>query len=202
MLGLKLWTLTLLLGLLAGLPGLYGLLKPDALRALARRFPRHIPTGVFLMVLATIWFIYNVSQESLSDFARLKEVFYLLFAGVGLGTCIFVHDFLAVRGLAVVVLLLAKWMVDAARWVDTEWRLVVVVWAYALVLGGMWLTISPWRLRDWLDWGTATEGRLRALSWARVGFALGIIGLALLVYRPVEARALAASWSRLCFGAG
>ncbi len=198
MFGIKLWTLSLVLGLVAAVPGLYGLLKPEAFRQVARKFPRHIPTGVALMLLATAWFVYNVSVESLSDFARMRSMFYLLFAGVGLGTCIFVYDFLAVRGLAVLLLLLAKLMVDTARWVDTDWRLVIVTCAYAMVIAGMWLTVSPWRLRDWIDWATKTEQRIRTLSAMRLGFALLLILLALTAYRAAETQASSAAWlSRL-----
>ena len=89
------------------------------------------------MVLGTVWFLYNLSQESISDFAAYKNILVALFAAVGIGSCIFVQDFLAVRGLAVVFLLLAKLMVDTARWEDTPWRLVIVVWAYLFVVAGI-----------------------------------------------------------------
>ncbi len=193
MLGIKLWTLSLLLGLLVGLSAAYAMLRPATTIAAARKFPRHTLSGVVLTLLATLWFIYNVSQESLSDFARMKSWFYLLFAAVGLGSCIFVQDFLAVRGLAVVLLLLAKLMVDTARWVDTEWRLVITVWAYLLVIAGMWLTVSPWRLRDWLGWATASEQRTRILGALRLGFSLLLIVLALTVYRRAEAKPVSAA---------
>jgi hypothetical protein len=189
--GIKFSTLSLLLGLLVVVPAAYGLVKPAALAAKARQFPRHTSIGVVLMLVATLWFIFNVSQESLSDFARMKTMFYLLFAAVGLGSCIFVRDFLAVRGLAVLLLLLAKVMVDTARWVETDWRLLVVGWAYVLVIVGMWLTISPWRLRDWIEWATASEARLRLCSGVRLAFGLVVILLALFVFRGAERKPLA-----------
>ena len=186
----KLSMLAVLLGLIVVLPNAYGLARPAALAAAVRRFSRHTGVGTVLMLVATGWFILNVSHESLSDFARLKNVFFLLFAAVGIGSCIFVRDFLAVRGVAVVALLLAKLMVDTARWVDTDWRLVIVVWAYVLVVAGMWFTVSPWRLRDLIEWATATEQRTRRLSGARLAFGLAVILLGLTVYRSAEARAL------------
>ena len=193
MFGIKLSTLAVLLGLVVALPSAYGVFKPAALAAAARRFPRHTFTGVVLMLLATLWFIYNVSQESLSDFTRMKSLFYLLFAGVGIGACVFVRDFLPVRGLAVVWLLLAKLMVDTARWVDTEWRLVIVTWAYVIVIAGMWFTISPWRLRDLIEWATASTFRTRLLSAVRLGFGIFVILLGLTVFRAEEQKAAAAS---------
>src|SRR5439155_21894101 len=105
---LKLSTLSILLGLGLGLPQIYGLVKPSAFAAAVRKFPRSIPWGYALMLLGTAWFLWNLSQESISDFASYKNVLFALFAGIGIGTCIFVQDFLSVRGLAIVLLLLAK----------------------------------------------------------------------------------------------
>src|SRR4029077_2472084 len=96
-----------------------------------RDFPDAAGDGVVCVYL---------SQESISDFAAYKSALLGGFAAVGIASCIFVQDFLAVRGLAVVFLVLAKLMVDTARWNPSEWRLVVVTWAYVLVIAGIWFT--------------------------------------------------------------
>src|SRR5439155_22741864 len=85
--------------------------------------------GYALMLLGTSWFLWNLNAENISDFAAYKRLMLIGFAAVGVATCIYVRDFLAVRGLAIVFLLLAKLMVDTARWADTGWRLVIVTWA-------------------------------------------------------------------------
>ena len=188
---LKLSTLAIILGLIVALPGIYGLLQPQAFAAAARRFPRFTPVGYVLTLLATAWFLYYVQQESVSDYASMKKILYLLFTAVGIGTCYFIRDFLPVRGLAVVMMLLAKMMVDAARWEDTGWRLVISYWAYALVIAGMWFTISPWRLRDLLNWSVATESRTRTLSGLRLAFGVFVIALGLTVFRSAEQRTAA-----------
>src|SRR5438046_10219961 len=154
---MKLSTLSILLGLGMGLPQVYGLMNPAKFREGVRKFPRSEPIGYALMLLGTVWFLWNLNQENISDFAAYKKAMLISFAAVGVAACVYVRDFLAVRGLAIVFLLLAKLMVDTARWADTEWRLVVVTWAYALVVAGMWFTISPWRLPDLLNYATATH---------------------------------------------
>jgi hypothetical protein len=188
---MKLSMLAILLGLLAALPGIYGLARPGAFGDAARRFPRYTPAGYVFIVLATLWFLWLLKQESIADFAAFKPVLYTLFAAVGLGACFFVKDFLAVRGLAVLYLLLAKLMVDTARWADTEWRLVITTWAYLLVLLGMWFTISPWRLRDLLNWFTANEKRTRLVSGVRAAFGVFVLILGLTVYKSAETNAVA-----------
>jgi hypothetical protein len=168
-----------------GLPQIYGILKPKDFGASVRKFPRNVPVGIGLMLLGTAWFLFNLSQESISDFKSYQNVLFVLFAAVGVGSCIYVQDFIAVRGLAVVFLLLAKLMVDTGRPMlgTTLWTLVIQVWAYAMVVAGIWLTLSPWRLRDFLNWATADETRVRVGSMARLAFGLFVAILGLTKFR-------------------
>jgi hypothetical protein len=186
---MKLSTLTVILGLIFALPHLYALLQPSAFAAGLRKFPRSQNWGFALMGLGTAWFLWNVNNESISDFASYKNLMLGGFGAVGVLTCIFVRDFLAVRGLAVVLLLLSKLMLDTARWHDSEWRLVIATMAYIWIIAGMWFTISPWRLRDLIQWATANENRLRLLSVVRVGIGALLIILGLTVFRGGELQA-------------
>jgi hypothetical protein len=184
---MKLSTLSILLGLGLGLPQVYGLASPQKFAASVRKFPRNVPIGIVLMLIGTAWFLWNLSQESISDFASYRGVLMAFFAAVGIGSCIFVQDFLAVRGLAVVLLLLAKLMVDTGRpmLAVTNWTLVIQTWAYILVVAGIWLTISPWRLRDLLNWATANDTRVRVGSGIRLAFGLFIAALGLTAFRAM-----------------
>ena len=188
---MKLSVLAILLGLIAALPAAYGVAKPGTFGHVARRFPRYTPVGYVLIIAATLWFLTLLKQESIADFAAFKPALYPLFAAVGLGACLFVKDYLPVRGLAVLYLLLAKLMVDTARWVETDWRLVITTWAYVLVILGMWFTISPWRLRDLLNWFTANEKRTRVVSGMRLAFGVFVVILGLTVYKSAETNAVA-----------
>jgi hypothetical protein len=184
---MKLSMLSILLGLGLAAPQIYGLMRPTQFAAAVRKFPRSLPAGIFLMALATLWFLWNVNQESLADFAAYKNHMMIGFAAVGLGACIFVQDFLAVRGLAVVFLLLAKLMVDTGRphLGETPWVLVIQTWAYVLILAGMWFTVSPWRLRDLLHWATENEKRVKIGSAVRLAFAGFIVVLGLTAFRAL-----------------
>jgi len=174
MLAFKLSTLAIVLGLGVGLPQIYGFMNPAGFAAAVRKFPRSMPWGYALMLLGTAWFVYNLSQESISDFAAYKNLLFAGFAAVGIGSCIYVQDFLAVRGLAVVFLLLAKLMVDTGRphLADSPLVLLIQSWAYLLVIAGIWLTVSPWRLRDFLQWATANEKRVKIGCTIRLAFGL------------------------------
>ncbi|MDE3068479.1 MAG: hypothetical protein KGJ60_13160 [Verrucomicrobiota bacterium] len=184
---LKLSTLAILLGLGMGLPQVYGIARPQQFAARVRQFPRNLPVGVFLMLLGTAWFVWNVHIEPVADFASYKPAMILGFSAVGILSCVFVQDFLAVRGLAVVLLLLAKLMVDTGRphLGQTHWVLLIQTWAYLLAMAGIWFTVTPWRLRDLLYWGTATETRVRAGSTVRLAFAAFVVLLGLTVFRAM-----------------
>jgi hypothetical protein len=80
---------------------------------------------------------------------------------------------------------LAKLMVDTGRphLSDSPWVVLWQAWAYVLAVAGMWFTISPWRLRDIINWATANVSRTRALSAVRLAFGLLFVVLGLTVYR-------------------
>ena len=136
---IKLSTLAVVLGLACAAPQIYALMKPAAYRESMRKFPRSLPWGYFLVGLGTIWFLLNLNQESIADFARFKPVMLAAFGLLGLLTCIFVQDFLAVRGLAIVLMLLAKLMVDTGRPLlgETPWVLLIQSAAYVFVVAGI-----------------------------------------------------------------
>jgi len=184
MASIKLSTLSVLLGLLLGAPQIYGLTNPTGFATAVRKFPRSLPWGLALMLFGTAWFLYNLSLEAVSDFAAYKTPLLLGFGAVGVCTCIFVQDLLAVRGLAVVLLLLARLMVDTGRpHLGSPWVLLFQAWAYLLVVAGIWFTVSPWRLRDLLEWATANEKRIKVGCGVRLAFGLLMAGLGLTVFK-------------------
>jgi hypothetical protein len=184
---MKLSILSILLGLGVSVPQIYGLTKPKQFAAAARKFPRNLPVGIVLMLLATAWFVWNVNIEPIADFSAFKPYMMAGFVAVGILACIFVQDFLAVRGLAVLMLLLAKLMVDTGRphLDQSSWVLVIQIWAYLLVVAGIWFTVTPWKLRDILNWATATGDRIRIGSIIRLAFAVFVLILGLTAFRAM-----------------
>jgi len=183
MLNPSLSTLAIVLGGGFAALNLPGVLNPRRFADTARKFPRNTAIGWVLTLAATAWFVRYVSQETVADFAAIKQPLCIFFGAVGVATCIFVRDFLAVRGLAVLLLVLAKCTVDTARGAETDWRLVLVTWAYVWIIAGMWLTVSPWRLRDWITWMTANVQRTRLLSALRLSFGIFVAVLGFTVFR-------------------
>ena len=182
MITVKLSTLSICLGLVLAAVNLFGVAKPGEFSAAARKFPRSLPWGCVLTLAGASWFMWNVNSESLADFEGIKPFLFILFVAVAIGSCVFVQDFLAVRGLSIVLLLLAKLMVDSERWAGSSWRLVIAGWAYVLVIAGIWFTVSPWRMRDMIYWSTANPARTRMLSVARAAFGIFVAVLGFVVF--------------------
>jgi hypothetical protein len=183
---MKLWILVTLMGLGLTLTQAYGLWKPAEYGAALRNFPRSMVWGYALMILGTAGFLWNVRADTTSDYAPFKPALLVGFGVIGVGCCIYVRDSLAVRGLAVVALLLAKVVLDSARWVDTQWRLVVVVMAYVWIICALVFVSSPWRLRDLIQQMTANEQRTKAVCMALLLFGLLLVGLGASVFRTAR----------------
>jgi len=189
MFDVSLSNLAMALGLLMAVPAVIGLTSPEKFKAAMRQFPRSNSWGYFFMLLGTVWFVHNVNQEQVADFQSYKKILLGFFAAVGIASCIFVRDFLAVRGAAVVLLLLAKWMVDTGRPLigESSWVILWQAWAYIFITAGIWLTVSPWRLRDLIHWATDNEQRIRITCGARLAFCLLIVLLGATVFRTAQA---------------
>ena len=158
------------------------LLKPQLFREWVRKFPRAFWPGVVFLTISVIWCLYIVSNAREDGMAVPKNVVYVFLIGIYAGLIALKFDFLAVRGLAILLMLLAKMIVDAANLIETPWRLVMTVLGYVWAIAGMWLTVSPYRFRDLIEWATATDGRLRALAAVGCAFGAFLIGLGVFVY--------------------
>jgi hypothetical protein len=177
-----------LLGLAILLPAAAAFAMPASLSGPIKGFHRAVGIGCVLIVLATVWFVYNLKVESIADFEPMKPYLMMILVALGVGTCLFLQDFIAVRGLAALMLLTAKIMVDAGRpHVDeSDFVLVNQSFAYLFVVLGMWLTIAPWRLRDWFNWAASSKGRLQAVSGLVAGVGAFILVLGLTVFRQMK----------------
>ncbi|MBI5819768.1 MAG: hypothetical protein HZA88_12360 [Verrucomicrobia bacterium] len=159
-----------------------GVLKPQAYRDCLRKFPRAVWPGIVFLSIALVWCLIIVNNAREDGMAVPKNAVYLFLVGVYAGLIALKFDFLAVRGLAILLLMVAKIVVDSANQLETPWRLVMTVLAYVWAIAGMWFTVSPYRMRDLIEWATLTESRTRVLSAVGCVFGLVLIALGLFVY--------------------
>ncbi|HKJ91074.1 MAG TPA: hypothetical protein VJ960_08085, partial [Oceanipulchritudo sp.] len=160
------------------LPGLFLLARPQAAEPVLRAFPRHRPTGVATMLVGGGWFLWKILQLGQSDFGDYKNLLFLLFAGTLIGSLLYVRDFLAVRGVAILILLSANTGLKAAFGLyDIPERLVLVGILYLFIVLALYYGVLPFKMRETVTALCASPGRLR-LSGAvltLMGLLLGIM---------------------------
>jgi hypothetical protein len=91
----------------------------------------------------------------------------------------FADQFLAIRGMAALLLLIAKVTLNAADLSDSPSRLIVTVLAYLWVCIAVWMASAPHQVRDWITFITANATRCRTACslGAVVGVFLVLLGL-------------------------
>jgi len=145
------------------LVGLVGFLKPDLARVV-QRFPRSHVAGVILLTIClvwTFWLLYTIQMGEFSSFRRPL----LIALPIGYALVLrFVDEFLAVRALGILCLLTAEPLLDAAFLRYETSRLLIAVFAYVLIVGGLFWVAVPYVLRDQINWSTRSVFRWRCLN--------------------------------------
>ena len=148
------------------------LLYPGAVRRGLRAFPRHRGTTLALLSGATAIVLYNVTQLGEADFGKYRHLLFVFFLALAVGAWFRVPDFLGIRALAVLGLLLAGVYLRAAYLEPPAARLFLVVASYALVLVSLYLAAVPYRFRDAVDRLDRSKALRRGVGAAGAAYGL------------------------------
>lgn len=134
-------------------------------------FPRSRRAAWVTMGLGGAWFLWNVYNLSRADEIVDRRILLLVFGAGWIGSFYYLKDFLAVRGAAILTLLLALVGLNAAFGLyEVPQRLFLVTWIYLCVALALYLGASPYRMRDGLVWLYRVPGRARVLGYALSGY--------------------------------
>src|SRR5207244_8570938 len=153
-------------GIIAGafliLISLPGLVKPD-LAGVAQRFPRSRVAGVILLTICLAWTFWLLATIQMGEFSAFRRPL-LIALPIGYVLALsFVEEFLAIRALGILCLLAAEPLLDAAFLRYETSRLLLTVFAYLLIVAGLfWVAIAD-RLRDQINWTARSVFRWRCL---------------------------------------
>jgi hypothetical protein len=156
-----------------------GVIAPAKFIDCARKFPRSVLWGRVLMGICAVWAGIVMFNAATDEWAWARPVVVI---GVPVAYWLviqFADQFLALRGLAGLLLLVAKVAVDAADLSDKPIRLVVTVLVYVWVCAAMWMAGFPHQVRDVIGFVTANTTRCRAacLLGTAIGAVLVVLGL-------------------------
>lgn len=172
----SLFSFTLLTGLLLLALGALFIRGGAGWQRALERFPRSELAAYLTMGLGGAWFLYKVWNLAPADELFGPSTRLVLFAVFGItwaGSFFVVKDFLAVRGLSVLVLLLAATGLETAYMrFEVPSRLFLVSLIYALVVLAIYLGVSPFRWRDFVGWLFRRPTRPRVLGTLLAGYGL------------------------------
>ncbi len=157
-----------LMGVLGVLAGLAILRFPSAVRAGLSAFPRSKWPGWVLTAICVFWISWVIEHAALGRFETVKPLVplaaILLFGAV----VYFLDELLSPRALGGLLLLIANPVLGGVRWMDSTWRFVPVLIAYAWEIAGCALMLNPWLFRKISERLTASDSRLRAAGWGKL----------------------------------
>ncbi len=142
-------------------------------------FPRSRMAAYILLGTAAAWFLYKVTQLGPADFGQYKNLLFIVFLVTAVGSFIYVPDFLAVRGLAALILLTAGALLDAAYMELPMARLFLVSFVYLAIVVALYLGANPFRLRDFFEWLYNKTARPRIFGGIFTAYGLLLLGVAL-----------------------
>src|SRR6266513_2835106 len=130
--------------------GLLGLLKPD-FASLVQRFPRSRVAGVILLTVCLLWTFWLLATIQMGEFSSFRRPL-LIALPIGYVLVLrFVDEFLAVP------------LLDAAFLRYETSRLLITVFAYLLIVAGLFWVAIPYVLRDQINWSVRSVFRWRCL---------------------------------------
>lgn len=178
---LSLHTVGLIAGAFLTLVGLIGLVKPDFAN-LVRRFPRSRIAGIVLLTICLVWTFWLLATIQMGEFSGFRRPL-LIALPIGYVLVLrFVDEFLAARALGILCLLAAEPLLGAAFLRYETSRLVVTVFAYLLIVAGLFWVAIPYVLRDQINWIARSVFRWRCLHALILVYGGMILGLTFTQY--------------------
>lgn len=163
---------TLIPGLLLLALGVPLLLNHSGFVAVLKAFPRSTRAAYVFFGAGAAWFLNTIWHLSPADFGDYRTLLFIAFAAIAVLSFKCVPDFLAVRGVCVLVLVGAWPLLMAAYLEEPQQRLLMVSLVYVAIALAIWLGAQPWRMRDFNSWLFARPGRARAIGGALTGYGL------------------------------
>jgi hypothetical protein len=162
---------TLITGLLLIVFGTPLLLNHAGWAAVLKSFPRSPAAAYVFFSAGAAWFLYEIWHLSPADFGEYRTYLFIGFAAVAVLAFKCVPDFLAVRGLATLILMGAMPLLDAG-FMNFEPAQIVLykIAIYLAIAAAIWLGAQPWRLRDFFTWLFARPGRTRGVGGVLTGY--------------------------------
>ena len=176
---MTLFAATLSAAVLLLAPGLVLLWNGPAVERVARAFPRSQAAAYVFFGGGALWFLDLIAHLGPADFGEYRQILIFIFAAVGLGAFFVSRDFLAVRGVAILLLLAARPALDASMIYTPppETRVWLNGFIYIAIVASIYFGTVPYQARDFIGWLFFKSSRPRVLGalCAAYGVALAVL---------------------------
>lgn len=162
---------------------LLGILHANSVRAWLKAFPRSKAMGAVFLTVVSLWAFWLISTMDLGEFTKFRTP-VLVAIPVFYGLCLkFVDEFLSVRALGILLLLLAEPVLEAAFLRKETSRLLLVCLAYVWIALGIFWVALPYLMRDQVAWLLKSNTRWVAACVAGIVYGVAILVSAALFYQ-------------------
>ena len=151
-------------------------------QAFLKTFPRTFKWGVILLTIDVIWSVFALSNMDMGEFYDKRRIFIMVTIGGYVAVLIYVKEFLAVRALGALMLLVAGPVLTAAFLQPQTSRLLLPILAYVWIIVGMYFIGMPFLMRDWINWVVAKPQRWKLATYSGIAYGVVLLVTALLFY--------------------
>jgi len=171
---------------------LWMLLKPEESKNFFRKLPRNRMLGPWFLGAGMLWFwlliapgnlgFLSALQMDLGEFDRAKPILRILVPIAAYGMIAHVKEFIAVRGLGLLVLMAAAPLLYSAYLEPPASRLLVPIFAYGMIFKGLFWVGMPYTMRDAITWALKTDGRYKMLILGGLVYGVAVLACSILFW--------------------
>jgi hypothetical protein len=151
------------------------LMHGEKVRGWLKAFPRSRNMGVGLLTVDGVWAFLLVANMDLGEFSHFRKALMILVPVAWFLSIKFVDEFLAVRALGMLLLLLAEPVLEVAFLRPETGKLLVVPLAYVWTVIGMFWVGMPYLLRDQIAWCIKSPARWQLVCLGGIGYGAAIL---------------------------
>ncbi|MHB1079207.1 MAG: hypothetical protein ACYC67_07375 [Prosthecobacter sp.] len=151
-------------------------------QAFLKAFPRTYAWGVILLTIDFIWSEFALVNMDMGEFFNMRDKFMMIVAGGYVAVLIYVKEFLAVRALGALLLLVAGPVLTAAFLQPQTSRLLLPILAYAWIIIGMFFIGMPFLMRDWVNSLISKPQRWNLAVYGGIAYGIVLLAAAILFY--------------------
>ncbi len=151
-------------------------------QAFLKSFPRDYKWGAILLTIGFLWSEFALSNMDMGEFFNMRRTFMMIVAGGYFGVLLYVKEFLAVRALGSLMLLIAGPVLTAAFLQPPVSRLLLPILAYAWIIVGMFFIGMPFLMRDWVSAAIAKPQRWNLAVYGGIAYGVVLLAAAILFY--------------------